>query len=211
MAVPFWVVNLFRQREEAMEARWSSPLTQAQLANPWQRVVYDGAPLPGLWNLRKVKRKMVAQKKKKTGSDGGNANLRGLESAAFDLQGELYTPSHLDAWIKLVPSFNLVAPTGQTPPDARSSKQIEHPICTLSGVRFVVAVGIEYTAPQEGGPLRINIDLLGTDERKGATKDPKKKPVKTTSSADTPRIELNAAGQAKQNLRQYVLPPRPER
>lgn len=201
MSVPFWIVNLSQQRLDAMEARWASALTQAQLANPWQQVRLDGQALPGLWSLRKVKRKITAQANKKSGSDGGSATLRGLVNPNFELRGQLFIPSHLDAWIKLVPSLDV---TGK--PDQRSQHNIEHPLCTLTGVRSVLVLELEYQAPEQGAPLGIALGLLGYGQKDGQTKKPKAKPVGTK---DVPTVDIGRSAPAP-SLRQ-VRPPEPAR
>ena len=183
MAVPFWVMNLSQARLNALEARWQSVLTQMQLANPWQQIRLDGTALPGLWMLRKVKRKIVAQQNKKSGADGGSATFRGLENPNFEAKGELYIPSHLSAWVSLVQQLDV---TGN--PSARTKHLIEHPLCTLTGVRAVLCLGFEYDLPEAGGPLRVTLEMLGVDQRDGATVAPK---PKATPVGVAPTIPLN--------------------
>ena len=202
MALPYWIPNLTQERLDALERRWASPLTQAQLRNPWQRVQVDGAPLPGVWWLRKVKRTLKAQQNKKSGADGGPATIRGLENPNFRLNGELYIPSHLAAWVELVPRLDMVGD-----PAKRGQHLIEHPLCTLTGVRAFIFLEVEYDLPEEGGPLKISLGLLGESVRDGATKTPTAKPTPTAGSTSVPVIPIQGAQAPAQNLPQYVIPP----
>ena len=202
MALPFWIPNLTQDRLDALERRWASPLTQAQLRNPWQRVLVDGAPLPGVWSLRKVGRKLRAQPNKKSGADGGPATIRGLENPNFKLYGELYIPSHLAAWVELVPKLDVVGD-----PAKRAQHLIEHPLCGLTGVRGILFLEVEYDLPEEGGPLKISLGLLGESTRDGATKTPQAKPTPTAATASVPVIPIQGAQAPAQNLPQYVIPP----
>lgn len=197
MAVDFWIANLSQDRLNALEARWSSPLTRAQLNNPWQAVKIDGVAVPGLCMLRKVKRKLKFQQNKASGSDGGTATIRGLENPQFDLEVLLFTPSHLSAWLKIAKSLDLFGN-----PSERSQHLIEHPLCQLSGVKAVIALEIEYRTPEAGGPLSIILGLLGYGEKAGATKLPAKKTVPTAA----PSVPIEPQ-KSPQSLQQYIRPP----
>lgn len=203
MAIPFWVINLSQWRLDAMEARWNSPLTQAQLANPWQQVRLDGSALLGLWNFKKVKRKLKAQANKKSGADGGSATIRGLVNPNFELDGELYIPSHLEGWIKVVQDLDVVGN-----PSAREQHTIEHPLASLSGVRNIIALDFEYVAPERGGPLKIVLGVLGVNARDGAAVTPKAKPVPTASTA--PQVSI-PAGQSAPDFGRFIREPNPGR
>lgn len=198
-SVDFWIANLSRdpRRLQALERRWSSPLTRAQLANPWQQVRLDGRALPGLWIFRKVKRQLKAQANKKAGADGGNATLRGLLNPNFQLDGQLYVPSHFSAWLEIVPTLDLFGD-----PKKREQHLIEHPLATLAGVRAVLALEIEYGLPLGGGPLTISLGVLGVNVRDGATKTPTAPPP-----VPVPSVSLPTGGDARPITPFVVRPP----
>lgn len=197
MAIPFWIVNLSQARLDAMEARWRSPLTQAQLANPWQQVRLDGKALPGLWFYRKVKRKLKAQANKKAGGDGGSATIRGLLNPDFQLRGELYIPSHFSAWIDVAQDLDVVGK-----PSDRDQHLIEHPMASLAGIRNIIVLGFEYDLPMNGGPLVVALDCLGVAARDGATKTPKAPPPTAV-----PSVKLPSSGDARPITPFVIKPP----
>lgn len=197
MALDYWIQNLSQDRLDALEARWSSALTQSQLANPWQQVVIQGTAVPGFCMLRGVKRELKFQQNKAAGNDGGSVTLRGLENPQFDLEIHLYTPNQLSSWLKLAKTLDLFGD-----PAKREVKQIEHPLCKLSGVKYVLAVKIEYKIPEAGGPLIILLGLVGYGEKPGATKRPKPKAVPTAA----PTVPLDPPT-SPPSIQQYVRPP----
>ena len=171
-SVPFWIPNLSAQRRQWLEDRWNSELTQAQLQIPWQRVVLSlpaqtGQPpvwrvmLPGIATLRRLGRKVKAQVGKVSGGDGGPVTFRGLENPAFDIDVELYTPTHFAQWLSVLEKLDVVGD-----PRNRQSYVIEHPLATMSKVRQVIVVGQDHELPMGGGPLMAKLSVLGWDNRR---------------------------------------------
>lgn len=199
MSLDFWIQNLSEKRLNALEARWASALTQSQLANPWQQVVIQGTRVPGVCMLRSVKRELKFQKNKAAGEDGETITLRGLENPQFELEIHIYTPSQLDSWLKMAKSLDLFGD-----PQKREVKQIEHPLCNLSGVKYVLAVKIEYRIPEAGGPLVVVLGLVGYGVRPGvsSTKRPKPKAVPTA----VPTVPLDPPT-SPPAVQQFVRPP----
>jgi len=203
--VVYWIQSLSPARLAAMERRWSSALTQAQLANPWLRVAIqmgDGmVRMPGVCRLRKMKRKLRAQQNKKSGGDGGSATIRGLVNPEFELDIELYTKSHFDAWVAMVPSLDIVGKGGRT-----DKRFIDHPLTQLCGVTRVSFLEVDYTYPEAGGPLKVKLGLLGYgQEANKTTVTPKSKAV---PSAPTQSL---SDGTAPSRVPELIKPPGPAR
>lgn len=210
-SIPFWIPNLSAQRRQWLEDRWNDPLTQAQLQNPWQRIVLSlpaqpGQPpvwrvmLPGVATLRKVGRKLKAQSAKASGNDGGPVTFKGLENPAFDIDVELYVPSHFAQWLSLLDKLDVVGD-----PKNRQSYIIEHPLCTLNKVRQIIVVGQEHNLPLGGGPLVAKLNILGWDQRQGATKTAKAPPQAA------PAIQLATSVPKVPNITKFITPPGPSR
>lgn len=198
MSIPFWIVNLSQARLDAMEARWRSSLTQTQLSNPWQQVLLDDKPLPGLWNFEEIERKLTAQANKKSGGDGGPATIRGLLNPDFRLTGELYVPSHFSAWIEVAKNLDVVGK-----PEDRKQHLIGHPLASLTGVRNVIVLSFRYRAPRGGGPLVVQLGCLGVSERPGATKRPAAPPP----PSPVPSVKLPSSGDARTIAPFVIRPP----
>lgn len=197
MAIPFWIVNLSQARLDALEARWRSPLTQAQLANPWQQVKLDDTALPGLWTFEEVERKLKAQVNKAAGKDGGSGTIRGLLNPEFKLTGELYIPSHFEAWIKIAQDLDVVGK-----PSAREQHTVEHPLASLTGVRNVLVLSFRYRAPRGGGPLVVQLGCMGVSTRDGASKTPPPPPP-----VPPPTVKIPSSGTARPISPYMIKPP----
>lgn len=208
--VPYWVIGIDRQISDGaggtttiadlINSRWSSTLTDAQLnKNPWQRVLIDDQPLPGVWTVEKMKRKLSAQVNKKSGGDGGSATIRGLLNPQFTLKGELYTPDHLQQWLQVLSILDVIAKD----PKTRSQHLFDHPLAKLCNISAVVILELEYSPPMRGGPLGVTLGVLGVSEQDGATVTPKSKPVPT--AAPPPAIQLTSGARAP-NLVEIVPP-----
>lgn len=199
MIVDFWIANLSAARIQALEARWASPLTQAQLANPWQTVLIDGQRIPGLCSLKKAGRKLRAKVNSKAGGDGGSATIRGLENPQFKLTTQLFTPSQFDAWLALVPELEIIGKGSRT-----DRKSISHPLAQLCGVRSVSFLEVEYEAPEAGGPLVVTLGLLGYGQESTG-----RSVSTTTKQAPAPAPSVVSLPQAPQapSLRSFVAAP----
>lgn len=198
LTIPYWVINPSQQRLDAMEARWASKLTDRQLSNPWQQIRLGGKALPGVWRFERMKRRLTVQSNKKSGSDGGKPTIRGVVNPEFQLHGQLYIPSHFSEWIDIARRLEVAGD-----PEKRQQHLLEHPMASLGGVRAVLVIGLEYLAPERGGPLGVMLDLLGVSERDGATRKPKPPNVPT---AKTPIVTVTPQGNAP-SVSQYVIRP----
>ena len=203
--VPFWILNLNKdpRRLAAMEARWASALTQTQLQNPFQQVKIDDVVMPGWWSLRTLERKIVVQRNRAQGADNGSISFRGSIAPDFELDAEFYTPSHWAAWINFVPKLDM---TGD--PRERKRHVIEHPFCTLVGVKHFCCLKFRYTLPDQGGPLRLKLGCVAADDPKdGASVTPKAQAL-----PKIPTIDVTPQGAPTENLNaltrgQFVIPP----
>lgn len=197
MAVPFWIMNLSPQRLQALEARWSDPLTQAQLANPWQTVLIDGTRVPGVVTMERIKRKLRAQKNTKGGGDGGSATIRGLENPEFSMRVEIYVPSQFSALLQLIPQLDVIGKGKRT-----DRKNITHPMAQMLGVRSVSFMSIEVDSPMAGGPMVVLLGMLGYGQQSTGTT--------TTTKATpppTPTVALPDGGSPRDRLPNYVVRP----
>ena len=223
-SVPFWVRGIDRVIVDVegfrttvavlLNQRWNNKLTRAQLGNPWQRYLIDGQQLPGVWSMKKMKRKLQAQSNKKSGADGGSATIRGLVNTQFELEGELYTPDHLQQWLQVLSVIDVIAKDTRT----RNQHLFEHPLATLCAVSSVLILELEYRVPEQGGPLGVTLGLLSTGGKDGQTKKPQKKPVPTAAPAPqaskdgVPVVKGTiGTGNVVNTMPSFILPPEPKR
>lgn len=198
MAVPFWIMNLSPQRLQALEARWQDPLTQAQLANPWQTVLIDGQRVPGVVTMEKIRRKLKAQANKKAGGDGGSATIRGLENPEFSMRVEVYTPSQFSALLRLIPQLDVIGKGSRA-----ERKTITHPMAQMLGVRSVSFLSIEVEPPMAGGPMVVTLGMLGYGQSGAGSS------TATTKAGPppTPSVALPDGGVPRDRLPHYVVRP----
>lgn len=194
-SIPYWIND--PQVRGYINAGWQSQLTASQLRHPWQAVLIDGSPMPGLCNLRSIKRKLKVQKNKSSGNDGGSATIQGLLNPEFSLTQEIYTEAQYLAWLGFMAYIDIVGK-----PSKRERHLLEHPLARICRVGACVFLSFELDAPEMGGPLRCKYDLLGYGSLKqSGSVQPKTAPPNTitvapvqSAAATTPIVAVPTVG-----------------
>lgn len=200
--IPYWVANLSDRRKNALESGWKSPLATLQLANPWQRWKIGAHVLPGVWECDRLGRTVVTDDKKLSGGDGGPVVIRGLKNPEFTIVGRIYTPSQFAEWLKIAAEID-----PGIEKRSRDQHLIENPLCSLSGVRSVIIIGVDYKPPREGDGLRIELKLRGVSERANTSARPKTPTARATKKSlpEVPFTRVAPVAKAP-NLRDIVPP-----
>jgi len=153
-SIPYWIND--PQVRALIDAGWQSQLTASQLRHPWQQVLVDGSPIPGLCNLKNIKRKLKMQQNKSSGNDGGSATIQGLLNPNFSLTQEIYTEAQYLQWLGFMQYIDIVGK-----PSKRERHLLEHPLARICRVGACVFMSFELDAPESGGPLRCKYELMG--------------------------------------------------
>ncbi len=187
--IPFWL-NWSQSALDLLDKRWKSRTAQAQLQNPWQIVQVDGDALPGLCDVKEVEQKLTVQNNKKSGGDGGRPTIKGRENPEFTVEMEIHAPFQWIAWQQLKPSLNVVEK-----PTERDEHYVEHPLLAASGITWCIIIGLKHHKPEPGGPMKVQIKLLGCSEKKGATTVPARPPLPSApQTTSEPQLEINVPG-----------------
>lgn len=193
--IPFWL-NWSQASLDMLDRRWKSKIAQAALKNPWQIVRIDNVILPGLARVKEVDQKLRVQDNKKGGGDGGRPTIRGRENPEFTITLEIHAPYQWIEWQTLKPTLNVV----ERPTD-RDEHYVENPLIAVSGVTWCIVIGLKQFEPESGGPMKVDIRMLGCSEKKGATKVPTQGAIPAT-----PTISLTPGAKAPVLFAQPVAP-----
>lgn len=131
-------------------------------ASPYDSVVLDGLILGHPWckaRVSKVRRELIEQREKASGSDGGGIKLRGLQLSSFTITLRISDGIGEREWEKLCPK---VLPIKD--PKQRAAVPIYHPSLARFQITTVVVKAIDEEPPDEKGVLIVTISCVESRE-----------------------------------------------
>jgi len=160
----------------------------------WDNPSLGDFELPGIVNIKPIKKMLRIEDNKASGKDGGGSIIKGLDQPDFTIELLIYTGTQEQQWSKIV---QVILPTKN--PKDRVAFYLRHPTLSRMQVYYCIVVGVEETPPVAGGPLTVTIYCQSVlPIKEDATKKITSKGVKKPTSPDA--IDVGAGKQVGSQL-----------
>lgn len=146
-----------RQAPQPLEAKADDDGTYLEYWDdrdaPWDVLVINDKPLPGVWEIESAPRRLHLDRKKTKGKDGARLTDLGTKETVVTARGQLQA---LADWHELQRRLEVLNPRGKS--RARTPLHIYHPALALMGLTRVYLE--EIRAPRvRGGILELGLQL----------------------------------------------------
>lgn len=177
---PRWVVhigNVVFDPDPAGLEHWEDP------GDPWDVLVINGKPMPGIWEIESCERRHKLDKKKSPKKDGANVEDLGRLTTKVTARGQLYCkpaalrgPGDADHWGELQKRLEEINP--RVNGKLRAPLTIYHPAIAITGITTVYLECVRSPRIRDG-IMEISLEFQeytapkATKSSKTARTDPK--------------------------------------